>query len=97
VLTWPAVFLSISFLLLIRPAAGMLGLAGTKTPLATRMKISWFGIRGVGTFYYLAYGLNHANFEEPQARIIWAVAGFIVLMSVFVHGLTAYFFMQQNH
>jgi sodium/hydrogen antiporter len=97
VLTWPAVFLSIIFLFLIRPAAGMLGLAGTKTPLATRMKISWFGIRGVGTFYYLAYGLNHANFEEPQARIIWAVAGFIVLMSVFVHGVTAYFFMQQNH
>lgn len=97
VLTWPAVFLSIIFLFLIRPAAGMLGLTGTKTTLAARMKISWFGIRGVGTFYYLAYGLNHANFEEPQARIIWAVAGFIVLMSVFVHGVTAYFFMQQNH
>lgn len=94
VLTWPAVLLSVLFIILIRPAAGMLGLIGTKSTLAAKLKISWFGIRGVGTFYYLAYGLNHANFEEPKARIIWAVAGLVVLISVFVHGATAYFFMK---
>lgn len=96
VLTWSGVFLSLLFIFLVRPAAGMIGLKSTKIKFATKMKISWFGIRGIGTFYYLAYGLNHINLEEPQARIIWAVAGFIVLMSVFVHGVTAYFFMQQK-
>jgi NhaP-type Na+/H+ or K+/H+ antiporter len=96
VLTWPAMLLGIIFLFIIRPAAGMLGLTGIKASFVTKLKISWFGIRGIGTFYYLAYGLNHANFEEVQARIIWAVAGFIVLVSVFVHGITAYFFMQNK-
>jgi NhaP-type Na+/H+ or K+/H+ antiporter len=97
VLTWQAMLLGLIFLFLIRPAAGMLGLTGTKASISAKMKISWFGIRGIGTFYYLAYGLNHADFEETQARIIWAVAGFIVLVSVFMHGITAYYLMNQNN
>lgn len=83
------VLLALVFLLLIRPLAGLLGLLGSKASREQRFKISVFGIRGIGTFYYLAYALNHGQFDEPQARMIWAVAGFIVLASIVLHGTTA--------
>ena len=48
--------------------------------------LAFFGIRGVGSFYYLAYALNAAPFD--QAERLWAIVGLIVLMSVLLHGLT---------
>jgi len=96
VLTLPAALLGIGFLIIIRPAAGMLGLIGTETTLSERAKIGWFGIRGIGTFYYLAHGLNHADISEHQARIIWAIAGFIVLVSAVLHGASAHYFMKRR-
>lgn len=95
-LTWQAATLGIATLLLIRPAAGMIGLAGTSSSLKTRSLISWFGIRGIGTFYYLAYGVNRAGFEEPYVRTIWALTGFIVLISIFLHGVTSYYLLEEE-
>ncbi|WP_238433305.1 hypothetical protein [Micromonospora tarensis] len=46
-----------------------------------------FGIRGVGSFYYLAYATTKADF--PQAELLWATVGLVVLVSVVVHGITA--------
>ncbi|CAO4152482.1 hypothetical protein [Methylorubrum extorquens] len=48
--------------------------------------ISFFGIRGLGTIYYLAYGLSHAEFE--QAEVLWSAAGLTILVSIFLHGVT---------
>ncbi|XVU22990.1 hypothetical protein ACQPZJ_37830 [Actinoplanes sp. CA-054009] len=47
--------------------------------------IATFGIRGIGSFYYLAYALTHADF--PAADLAWAAIGFVVLVSVVVHGV----------
>jgi sodium/hydrogen antiporter len=92
-LSWPAVFLGLAFLLLVRPLAGMLGLIGVEAPRSHRAFIAFYGIRGIGTFYYLAHGLNYADISEPDARLIWAVAGFIVLASIVLHGATASYVM----
>jgi NhaP-type Na+/H+ or K+/H+ antiporter len=51
------------------------------------MAISFFGIRGIGSFFYLAFALSEAPF--PHARELWAVVGFVVLVSVVVHGVLA--------
>jgi sodium/hydrogen antiporter len=96
VLSLQAVVLGLLFLFLIRPVSGILAMAGTKQTLNTRLNISWFGIRGIGTFYYLAHGLNHASIDETHARMIWAVAGFIVLLSVVLHGLTSHYMMRPS-
>ena len=90
-----AVILGLLFLLVIRPVAAWLGLLGTDATGRERATIAIFGIRGIGTFYYLAYGLNHAGFEETHARMIWAVGGFIVLASIVLHGMTARRVMRQ--
>ena len=85
-LTWiDGIFAGVT-LLVIRPLAGMIGLAFSGMPWSERLTLSFFGIRGIGSFYYLAYGLNHASF--PMGDRLWAIVGLIVLVSILLHGLT---------
>ncbi len=86
-LTWQAVVVGVVFLVAIRPVAGMIGLAGFAAPRPERWTMSFFGVRGVASFYYLAHGFNEAFFEDVEAA--WAMVSFIVVVSIVVHGLTA--------
>jgi NhaP-type Na+/H+ or K+/H+ antiporter len=86
-ITWQLVVFSLLFLLLIRPVTTWLSFGKTPIPRKEKLAISLFGIRGIGSFYYVAFALTQANFNEP--RKIWAVVSFIVLMSIIFHGLTA--------
>ncbi|AQZ61105.1 Na+/H+ antiporter [[Actinomadura] parvosata subsp. kistnae] len=87
-LTWRGAAVGLLLLLVIRPLAGWLvqwrGRAGPRERLA----ISFFGIRGIGSLFYLAYALGQADFGVP-AEELWAVTGFTVLASVVLHGVTA--------
>ena len=89
------VLLGLLFLVVVRPLAGWLGLLGTTATGRRRAAIAVFGIRGIGTFYYLAHALNHVGFSEAQSRLVWAVASFIVLASIVLHGMTAGRVMRQ--
>ena len=57
------------FVFLVRPAAGLLSLIGTTRPLAERAAIAFFGIRGLGSFYYLAFAANAAAFPEMPGAL----------------------------
>jgi hemerythrin superfamily protein len=46
-------------LLAIRPLSVALGIRGAGASRSQRWLIGWFGIRGVGSLYYLMYALNH--------------------------------------
>ena len=72
--------------LLVRPLAGIVALAGLKATWSEKLTLSFFGIRGIGSFYYLSYGTNHGAF--PQAERLWGIVGLIVLLSILLHGLT---------
>ncbi len=74
------------FLLVVRPAAGLIALMRTGQPLDERLAISFFGIRGLGSLYYLAYALNHAEFAGAER--LWAVLGLTVAVSIVLHGTT---------
>jgi sodium/hydrogen antiporter len=84
-LTWPAALVGLALIAVVRPLAGYLSLLGTPGSLAERGVIAVFGIRGIGSFYYLAYALTHAKF--PQADLLWATVAFVVLVSVVLHGV----------
>ena len=86
-LTWPAAIVSLVFLFLVRPLTGWLSLAGLARPRKEKAFVSFFGIRGLGSFYYLAYALNHEE-SFQRADLLWATVGFIVLVSILVHGVT---------
>lgn len=80
-----AVALAVVFV--VRPAAGIVGLVGFDRNRLERAVVAFFGIRGLGSFYYLAHALNVAAF--PDAARLWALVGVTVLVSVVVHGVTA--------
>jgi NhaP-type Na+/H+ or K+/H+ antiporter len=85
-LTWAGAAAALLFLFLVRPAAGLVSLIGTPQPLAERAAIAFFGIRGLGSVYYLAYALNEEHFEGAEE--LWAVLGFTILVSILLHGTT---------
>jgi NhaP-type Na+/H+ or K+/H+ antiporter len=85
-LTWQAAAFGLLALFVVRPLAGWIGLIGTDPPPGERGAISFFGIRGLGSIYYLAYALNHAKFDN--ATLLWSTAGFIILVSIVLHGVT---------
>jgi NhaP-type Na+/H+ or K+/H+ antiporter len=87
-LTWPGAALGILLVLVLRPIGGMLTLArSTRITMAERLVISFFGIRGIGSVFYIAFALEHADF--PQARELWAILGFTMLLSITLHGIMA--------
>lgn len=74
-------------LLVIRPASVMLGLAGAHASGPKQRLIAWFGIRGIGSIYYLTYAVNH-GLAEAEARTLIALTLTTVAASVVVHGLS---------
>ncbi|MDS0477499.1 cation:proton antiporter [Natrinema sp. 1APR25-10V2] len=86
-LTLPALVAAVVIVFVVRPLAGLVGFLGFDRDPVERATIAFFGVRGIGSFYYLAYGLNHAAF--PGADLLWAIVGAVVLISIVVHGITA--------
>lgn len=87
-LTWPLVVSAIIIVFLVRPLAGIIGLIGFKdAPWRERLAISFFGIRGIGSLYYLSYALNEEGFTGT--REIWALVSLVIVISIFVHGILA--------
>lgn len=86
-LTWPAALVGAAFLVIVRPLAGLVGMLGSDLPWAGRLSVAFLGVRGIGSFYYLAFGQHHAPFERiPE---LWSAVSFTVLLSVVLHGVTA--------
>jgi len=77
---------AVLILLVVRPLSGLIGLLGFKAAWGERLTLAFFGIRGLGSFYYLAYGLNHMPVEGGER--LWAIVGLVVLLSILLHGLT---------
>jgi len=86
-LRWVDVAFALIFVLLVRPLAGWLALAGSALPSRERWVISVFGIRGIGSFYYLAFAFNHGKFDDHPR--LWAIVTLVVLLSVLLHGISA--------
>ncbi|ELY74609.1 sodium:proton antiporter [Natrinema pallidum] len=86
-LTFEWIAAAVAIVFLVRPLAGLVGFLGFDRDPAERATVAVFGIRGIGSFYYLAHGLNEAAF--PDADVLWAVVGAVVLISIVVHGIAA--------
>ena len=86
-LTWAGAVTGLLVLFVVRPGTAWIGLSGTTTPKAERAAIAFFGIRGIGSLYYLAYAVEHAAF--PNADRLWSLVAFTVVVSILVHGTSA--------
>lgn len=83
---WTEILAAVLILFVVRPIAGLIGMIGAPATRSERLTIAFFGIRGVGSFYYLAYGLNHGQFEDADR--LWTILSLVVIMSIVMHGLT---------
>ena len=86
-LTWTGAALAALTVLVVRPLAGVLALARGHDDKRERLAISFFGIRGIGSLYYLSYALSKAEFEGD--RQLWAIAAAVILLSIALHGITS--------
>jgi sodium/hydrogen antiporter len=86
-LDWRIVAVGLAVVFVVRPVTAMIALWGGRGQRQERTAIALFGIRGIGSFYYLAYATSEAEF--PGAEQVWAAAGFVVVVSVLVHGIAA--------
>ena len=74
-------------LVVVRPASVWLGLLGSQTSAAQRHLIGWFGIRGIGSVYYLTYAINR-GLPPELAHTLTALTLTTVAASVAAHGVS---------
>ncbi len=77
-----------ALLLVVRPIGVFGSLLGSALPFRVQRRIAWFGMRGIGSLYYLTYAVTH-GFDGPDAERLAAITLAVLAASVFVHGLSA--------
>lgn len=96
-LDWRGVAVAVLVLFVVRPLTAGLALVGSgrrgaddeEVALGPRERLvtMFFGVRGIGSIYYLAYAFGAATFAEE--KMVWSIVGATILLSVLVHGVLA--------
>ena len=94
-LDWRGGVVAVALVFVIRPVAAWLSLAvaarDTSLPggllPAERAVTAFFGVRGVGSLYYLAYAGGLVAL--PEESWLWSTVAFTILLSVVVHGMAS--------
>lgn len=86
-LDWSHALIALALIFAIRPLSAWASLAGSGLAGRERLVVSFYGVRGIGSIYYLAYAGHQVELADEAA--LWATVIFTVVVSVFVHGLTA--------
>ena len=86
-LDWRHAALGVALIFLFRPLSGMLALWGTALSIRQRGVVAFYGVRGIGSIYYLAYAGAQLDLVDEGA--LWATVTFTILLSTLVHGFSA--------
>ncbi len=84
---WRAVPIALGLFVVVRPLSTLLFLIKSPTRMSQRWLMGWFGIRGIGSLYYLGYSLNHGFRSDPAPLV--GITLSVVALSVTLHGLTS--------
>ncbi|MGH6622707.1 MAG: cation:proton antiporter [Burkholderiaceae bacterium] len=93
--SWPVVAFAMVLMLIARPLAVYMTVRGADAPPEQRRLIAWFGIRGIGSLYYLAFALGK-GVENSYAEAIANAALAAIVLSIVVHGISATPLMQRH-
>lgn len=83
--SWAAVGLSLFIFVVARPLSVLVGLAGSGTSWKIRGLSAWFGVRGVGSLYYLMFAIQHGLGEALALELIHFTL-IVVTLSILLHG-----------
>lgn len=87
IVDWQVVIIVAALVLVIRPIAVLLGLIDMRIDRSQRFLISWFGVRGIGSIYYLLYAINH-SLPIPLLSFLISVTLGAVATSIVAHGIS---------
>lgn len=87
VLSWDAALLVAILFVVARPVAVWVGLVGSGVVGLQRRLVGWFGVRGVGSVYYLAFAVTQ-GFGGPDAGRVAQLVLAAVAASVIAHGVS---------
>jgi len=85
--TWGDAAIAATIVLILRPVAGWIALLGYSMSKTDRLKISFFGIRGMGSIFYVAFALSHADFSNAEQ--VWSILSLTIIFSAAIHGSLA--------
>jgi sodium/hydrogen antiporter len=85
---WPGLLIGGLLLFVIRPVGALISMAGQSISPVHPWLFGWFGIRGVGSLYYLFYSLGEGLKDEVGEQIAW-ITLITVVMSILLHGITS--------
>ncbi|WP_332744977.1 cation:proton antiporter [Hydrogenophaga sp.] len=85
--SWAAVGLALFLFFVARPLSVCVGLLGTRTIASVRGMTAWFGVRGIGSLYYLMYAIQHGLPEALALQLIQLTL-IVVALSILLHGLS---------
>lgn len=86
--SWHAVGFAAFLFLVARPMSVQIGLFGSKSSMRLRTMASWFGVRGIGSLYYLMYAIQQGLPEDIALDLVHVVL-VVVALSILVHGVSA--------
>ncbi len=84
---WRAVPLAAALFLVIRPLAVLVFLVRSPTDVTQRLLMGWFGIRGIGSIYYLSYAMTHGLLDHLSDLASMTLT--VVALSIVAHGITS--------
>jgi sodium/hydrogen antiporter len=88
VLDWRHTLIGFGLLLLIRPLVGWLALLNTGMTSGDRLIVGFFGVRGIGSIYYVGYATGHMEFVNEDQ--LWALVAYTIFASSVIHGATSF-------
>lgn len=88
VLDWRHTLIGFGLLLVIRPLVGWLALMKTGMTSGDRLIVGFFGVRGIGSVYYVGYATGHVEFVNEDQ--LWALVAYTIFASAILHGATSF-------
>ena len=85
--------IGLTLLLVVRPAVGLISLIGVGMRMPGRLVVAFYGVRGVGSIYYLSYIGSHMQLKNEAQ--LWAITAFTILVSTMLHGFSAAFALER--
>jgi NhaP-type Na+/H+ or K+/H+ antiporter len=85
--SWRATGLALFLFVVARPISTFIGLLGTHTTWQSLGMTGWFGVRGIGSLYYLMYAIQH-GLPETLALELIQMTLIVVTLSILLHGIS---------
>lgn len=85
--SWRAVGLALFIFFIARPLAVSVSIFASRSPLRLKALTGWFGVRGIGSLYYLMFAIEH-GVPEPLALQLIQLTLIVITLSILLHGIS---------